>query len=354
MSSNNLDRPIFLLCSERSGSNLIRVIQGNHSKIAAPPAIHLTNTFLPLLPCYGDLKIIENFRNLCSDVFTEIHNQIGIWEASFSVEDMVNDITERTFPAVYSYVYSKETETQNAERVFIKDNYLFFQFYYFEKNFPDAKFIYQVRDGRDFAVSCLKTPPFIFESVEEIAKQWRDEQRQCLSIYTQMKDAGKVMPVHYEDLVGNSEDTIKRICEFIEVEFEPNMLEFYKEDKNMQDSKSAKAWRNLSQPIKAKNFGKYKKELSAGSIRKFESIAYRELTHAGYMLENKIEGYINANRTAETVKKAFAMGKNLLKGKTIGIEELKARKNHYNVLNEITTNLELNSGEILHCKAIHE
>jgi len=38
-------KKIFLIGSERSGTNLLRVLLGNHSRISAPPPIHLLDLF---------------------------------------------------------------------------------------------------------------------------------------------------------------------------------------------------------------------------------------------------------------------------------------------------------------------
>src|SRR6056297_2501037 len=38
-------KKIFLIGSERSGTNLLRVLFGNHSRISAPPPIHLLDLF---------------------------------------------------------------------------------------------------------------------------------------------------------------------------------------------------------------------------------------------------------------------------------------------------------------------
>lgn len=342
----NLKDPIFLLSSERSGSNLIRVIFGNHPDFVAPPPIHLLNTFVPLFPCYEDIENEDNFKKLCEDVCLEINTQIGIWEYDFDSEKMAQEIERKNFVGIYNYVYAKEAEASNASRVFIKDNYSFNYFYYLYDNFPGAKFIYLVRDGRDYTVSYMKNPS-MFDSMGAIAQQWSSEQRKCLSLYSRFKDSGKILPVHYEDLTKNAETTIREICAFAGIEFHEDMTKFYKKDKNIKDAGSAKAWNNLSKPIKKKNFGKYKRELSPRQIEKIESFAYRELIHCGYRLENDVEKILKMNKRKGFVKKGFQVLKNFSKGKMISPTELKKRKKHFETTNTIVNNLELNAKPIL-------
>lgn len=59
---------IILLASERSGSNLLRTLLGNHSDISAPVAPHLIKMFYPIKHYFSDLhnpfilQYIGNFR----------------------------------------------------------------------------------------------------------------------------------------------------------------------------------------------------------------------------------------------------------------------------------------------------
>ena len=117
-----LEKPIFLLASERSGSNLIRVICGSHPAIAAPPPPHLLMTFLPELPAYGDLSTEGSFRRLCRDVATVMDHQLGSWHDSPSAEELFQEVSDRSFMAVFDRVYDREREAAGAQRVFFKEN----------------------------------------------------------------------------------------------------------------------------------------------------------------------------------------------------------------------------------------
>ena len=58
---------VFIMSSERSGSNLLRSILDSHQDIAAPPALQLFRQFNRILPFYGSLEIDENFELLKND-----------------------------------------------------------------------------------------------------------------------------------------------------------------------------------------------------------------------------------------------------------------------------------------------
>jgi hypothetical protein len=91
----------------------------------------------------------------------------------------------------------------------------------------EARFIHVIRDGRDVALSRIrwrqkrsgKTPP-----VRRMARRWKE------AITVARKQARRVphyLEVRYEDLVAEPEPTLRRICEFIEVEWSPEMLDYH-------------------------------------------------------------------------------------------------------------------------------
>src|SRR5204862_393593 len=92
-----------------------------------------------------------------------------------------------------------------------------------ERALPEARFVHLIRDGRDVALARRKSsvdPP----TPGRVARRWQQrierarEQAPRLRHYTE---------VRYEDLVLESEPTLRRICEFAELDFEPAMLDYH-------------------------------------------------------------------------------------------------------------------------------
>ncbi|WP_372521940.1 sulfotransferase, partial [Sulfuricaulis sp.] len=59
---------IFMIGTQRSGSNLLRLMLNELPRIAAPHPPHILQRMLPLVPNYGDLEKRENFAQLVEDV----------------------------------------------------------------------------------------------------------------------------------------------------------------------------------------------------------------------------------------------------------------------------------------------
>src|ERR1700679_2033758 len=65
-------KAIQMIGTQRSGSNLLRVMLNQLPEIYAPHPPHILMVFYPLLANYGDLNKDQNFKTLVDDVCTYI------------------------------------------------------------------------------------------------------------------------------------------------------------------------------------------------------------------------------------------------------------------------------------------
>ncbi|MEJ7876465.1 MAG: sulfotransferase, partial [Solirubrobacterales bacterium] len=93
---------------------------------------------------------------------------------------------------------------------------------------PEASFIHVVRDGRDVTLSNNKR---IVERghrdpvpAARAARQWRNRVQKAQADGPKL---GKYLEIRYEDLVLDTESTLRRVCECIDLEFEPGMLRYH-------------------------------------------------------------------------------------------------------------------------------
>ena len=101
-----------------------------------------------------------------------------------------------------------------------------------ERLFPDAQYVHLVRDGRDAATSFLRMPEGTFtrtwahpESAADFACLWRIEVEDARDARRAGR-AGRYLEARYEELVAEPESTVRAICAFAELPFEPAMLEY--------------------------------------------------------------------------------------------------------------------------------
>ena len=88
--------------------------------------------------------------------------------------------------------------------------------------FPQTKFIHIVRDGRGVAASIMSLD-WGANTIDRAARSWSKRLSQYLDIESFLGNE-RIIRVGFEDLVQNPEATLKRICQFLCLEFQPEMV----------------------------------------------------------------------------------------------------------------------------------
>ena len=169
-------KPIFIIGTERSGTNLLRLILDSHSNITIPHPPHILKNFFKLEPLYFDLNTDNNFKKLIRDVvqMVELHPYtLGI---TIDREKVFHDVKERNLISVCFAIYNQVLENTKKKRWGCKSTFMINHVALIRRYYPSPKFIYMVRDGRDVAVSAKKS---IFNrySVYYTAQLWKKEQQ---------------------------------------------------------------------------------------------------------------------------------------------------------------------------------
>jgi hypothetical protein len=154
---------------------------------------------------------------------------------------------------------------------------------------PEARFISVVRDGRDVALSIISMwwGP---SSIEEAAAWWQE-------LVLAARAAARSQPcvqVRYEDLVQDPQRELKRLCQFIELDYRPQMLqtrtrarEYLDQLHDLTDPPVSAAARRsinlqLAEPPSASHVGRWRSDMSDEDRRRFEAIAGHTLEALGY------------------------------------------------------------------------
>ena len=143
-----------------------------------------------------------------------------------------------------------------------------------KKEYPDTKFILNIRDPRDIVSSLYSRFEDWNKSIDRLKKDFEYIKKFYSFGYL----------VKYEDIVNNFEDTFIDICKYINMDFDQNMLEYYKyapnwygvenpkdsdgKDKvyknNISNHEIRRSWQ-VKQPL-FDGTGRWKKELSSSQI----------------------------------------------------------------------------------------
>lgn len=140
--------------------------------------------------------------------------------------------------------------------------------------FPEARFVHVVRDGRDVALAHAEG-----SKMEQIGMSWRRRVRSG-------RRAGRALgPKRYiesrfEDLMEDPESAVRRLCDFLDLEFHPRMLTYYERADEIVAT-GPDRHRDISLPP-TKGLRDWKRELSKDQVMRFEAIAGDLLDELGY------------------------------------------------------------------------
>lgn len=271
----------FLLCSERSGSNLISKLVDAHSEFIGPAPTHMVRLFAQNILNYGDLDRDDNWSVLLGDVVESLGSQLGKWQKEFTIDNLWSGVGERSLRAIIRYVYESEARAQGKRQVFLKENHAYNFVSFYSIAFPDAKYVYLVRDPRDVCLS-WKVSPNHPGGIEKGAETWKADQENSLRVFGYLRESARVKLVKYEELVADTTRVAEDLCEFLGVGFEPSMLDYHKKTLTRQNADRLHDWQNLAKPVMTANFNKYRTELSSAEIGLIEQICQREMSLLGY------------------------------------------------------------------------
>ncbi len=161
---------------------------------------------------------------------------------------------------------------------------------------PEAHFIHIIRDGRDVALS-VKDLWFGPDSVEEAARRWQsgiDKARR------QARKLPHYLEVRYEDLVLDTESTLRKIGDFADLPWSPSMLDYHKTaDERLSEmerhntapdgervrrgpERNAILHSLTSKPPQRDRIGRWRQEMTAAHRQSFEKVAGETLRGLGY------------------------------------------------------------------------
>jgi hypothetical protein len=274
--------PIFMIGTQRSGSNLLRLMLNQLPEIAAPHPPHILQRLMPLAESYGSLSKDINFDQMIDDVCKLVELNPVPWEGvTLNRKDVAAHCRERSIVAAFGAVYDVMAESVKASTWCCKSlaniNYLDeIEAYYGDA----ARYIYLYRDGRDVALSFRKAVvgekhPY------HIGNEWGATQRIALKSRKHI-DPKRFYNLSYETLTGSPETAMRGLCEFLGATYNDSMLDFHESDEAKRAASSSELWGNVVKPVMADNTNKFLREMSGVDICIFEQVAGDVLDELGY------------------------------------------------------------------------
>jgi hypothetical protein len=259
--------PVFIMSSERSGSNLLRVLLGVHSVLAAPRPVHVLVSFNALIRGYGDLAVRENTHHLFDDCIALANHPYNAWNLDLDFEYVYEHYTLHELIDFFHLLYSEYALREKKNRFVCKENNIFDFASQLADYYKDPKFIYLYRDPRDYTASWRGLP--IGPKTHFLAaSKWVEEQKRCDSFIT--SSPLEVYCLKYEALITAPEEQMTDLLTFLGVAVEETC--FSLPEGNNKDVAWNMYWRNLTKPILKQNFNKYREVFTDATINMIETV----------------------------------------------------------------------------------
>ena len=252
----------FVVGSARSGTTLVRMMLNAHADIAVPPE---SRFIVELWRGEEQVETDGFLREL------EAHDRWPAWETPIdAVRAQLPDVARVPFATAIEASYRAYAQERGKTCWGDKTPRYVESIPLLARLFPEGKFIHQVRDGRNVALSYADVP-FGPKNVGKAAKLW------ARRVVAGIRDGRPLGParykeLRYEDLVADAERSVKGLCTFLEVAYDPGMLEYTERARGDVLSRAARYNPNLTSEPMSK-VRSWEDDMPRTQVEAFEAVA---------------------------------------------------------------------------------
>jgi Sulfotransferase family len=206
----------FVVGMNRSGTTLLRMMLDAHPRLTIPPETH----FVPDL-----IKACRQPGASPETALAAMKSAREWGDFGFSDEEMLERLRRRRLKpgAAVRTFYEAYMAQQGKPRWGEKTPTYVQRMPLIQGALPEARFVHVIRDGRDVALSVLDRTVRELTAAD-VARRW---QKKINKARTDAPRLRHYIEVRYEDLILDTEPVLRRVCEFIELDFDPAMLDYH-------------------------------------------------------------------------------------------------------------------------------
>jgi hypothetical protein len=278
----------FIVGVSRSGTTLLRLMLDAHPDLAIPPETHC----IPLVArnCADAANPRDCFiETLTSHLYWPDFHVDGqaLTDSVAAIDPFDVGDALRNFYRLYAERFGKPRWGDKTPGYVHKMDLI-------QGFLPEAHFVHIIRDGRDVALSLNEAwrNSGRMKPIQEAAHWWMAKLSKARN---QANELSFYLEIRYEDLVLESEATLRRICYFIDLPWNPLMLEYYKtaeerlaelvtfDRKKAANIEQRRAKHALTtRAPEASRIGRWRTAMSKSDQQEFERIAGEMLAELGY------------------------------------------------------------------------
>lgn len=220
-----ISAPFFIVGAHRSGSTLLRTMLDHHPELSIP---HEFEFAMHLVGKNGEPPELETFYEhlALNDSFSRSGFEI---DRALDFKALINSFLERGR-------YGKNQVGMTCHENFDRLQYFW----------PDSRYIHLVRDPRDVANSAVQLS--WAGNTWEAAARWVKAERMWEVLRDRIPEDRRI-ELSFENLMRDYRAELVRICEFLGVEFDEQMLSYPDDsDFKLPSPGAAERWRKSSSP----------------------------------------------------------------------------------------------------------
>jgi hypothetical protein len=293
-SSSEPPPPAPFVCGvTRSGTTLVRLMLDAHPELAIPGETH----WVPKL-----IKAMERSKQTPDDIADVIidHKRWGDFHLDpDELRERIRAIDPPNAADGIRAFYMLYAEREGKSRYGDKTPGYVQEMPRLQRVLPEARFVHIIRDGRDVSLSHLRMN-WGPETYAESARLWRNRIRKARKMAPSIDH---YMEVHFEDLVDDTEGVVRRVCEFIDLDFEPVMLSYHERAEGRLAEKARElprknrppqpaearleSHRLAKEPPRSDRIGMWRERMTEEEVAEYEAVAGDMLVQLGYELASE-------------------------------------------------------------------
>lgn len=275
------DNIFFIVGTSRSGSTLFQSMLSSHSKVIVPPETHYYYSRKVVNKAFDEAEDKEEFCRKLIDFWYTGKTRIG--DIGLDKDEVINhaERLELWSPLeLYILHLTLYRKHHNKEILGEKTPLHILHVDEILEDFPKARIISMFRDPRAASYSEIKAY-FGSPSVLVTTDRWKRYVKVHLEKQEELSP-GKYIMMRYFELIQSTEAKLKQVSDFLNIEFEQQMLEYYKRDEK-GFAKGESEWKKGTlKPIQEGKNKEWKKALNNWQVALIEEHADNLLHDMGY------------------------------------------------------------------------
>lgn len=247
---------VFIGGMPRSGTTLLRVMLDSH----------------PDIRCGGETRVIPRLLNLRNNWIKAPFESQRLLEAGITADVLDHAVGEFILEIIARH-------GKPSKRLCNKDPFTLKSSVYIKSLFPNAQFLYIIRDGRAVAHSIVSRKVtisgFDITDYRQILQKWNAA---TSSMYEQCNTLGPKVchPIYYEQLVLHPEQTLRGILNFLNLPWNDTVLhheKYINQPDGIELSKLERSTDQVVKPVHTETLSKWVGSIPEDVIRDMANIA---------------------------------------------------------------------------------